>query len=262
MRNAITFILALFAALLGFIEKASIPFHGYTGSMGALVKYGEMIADLRGKINGTVHSRNKGGAYMRNLVIPTNPQTAAQTAVRAALSGFSQAWRGLTSAARAAWNGAAVNFPSINVFGDVRELTGISLYNKLNLNLSNVGVAALTSPPAPVGADAVTAVSAVCDESAQTLIVTVAPDPVPADHSLVIEATPQISPGINNFTNRLRKIQFFAAASAGPHDVSAAYNAKFGVPVAGQKVGVRVKLVRTTTGEVSQTLVTDTITVV
>jgi len=32
----------------------------------ARVKYGEMIADMRGKINGTVHAKNRAGAYMRN----------------------------------------------------------------------------------------------------------------------------------------------------------------------------------------------------
>src|SRR5690554_6218576 len=101
----------------------------------AKVKYGEMIASMSGSINGTTHSRNRGGAYMRNRSIPVNPQTVAQQAIRAILSSLSSAWRDLTPSQRNGWNSATSNFPVTDQFGDQRELSGHQLFVRLNSNL-------------------------------------------------------------------------------------------------------------------------------
>lgn len=225
----------------------------------ALVKYGEMIADLRGKINGTVHSRNRAGAYMRNLVIPTNPQTAAQMAVRSRLGGNSSAWRGLTQAQRDAWNAAAVNFPSINVFGDSRILSGNSLYIGLNNNLANAGAAGILVPPAPTGAITVDTVAVTASTGPDLVSIAFTATPVPANHTLVIDATPNISAGINNFNSVLRQINTEIAAAASPSDSTVEYVAKYGALVVGMKVGVRVRQINAVTGEASVTLTGSTI---
>ena len=52
----------------------------------ALIKTGPAVAVISGSVGGTVFSRNKGGAYMRNRSIPVNPQSAAQVVVRAAMA--------------------------------------------------------------------------------------------------------------------------------------------------------------------------------
>ena len=80
------------------------------------ILWGALVVDGRRKIGGQVASKNRGGAYMRNKVTPVNPQTAAQTAIRNRLAGLSQAWRALTAAQRAAWNGAV---------GTLREPTSL-----------------------------------------------------------------------------------------------------------------------------------------
>lgn len=225
----------------------------------ALVKYGEMISYMSGSVNGTTHSRNKAGAYMRNRSIPSNPQSLAQTAVRNRLAGNSQDWRGLTEAERDAWNGSAPNFPSINVFGDVRELSGNSLFVGLNNNLQNVGAGSITVPPAPTGADALATLSVTASTGPDLVTVAYTPDPVPVSHSLVINCTANISAGINNFKNKLRQISIIAPAAASPADITAAYTARFGALSVGMKIGISAKLVNRVTGEVSQILKASTI---
>ena len=261
MKHLFMIIISFVDSVLAWIQVISTPVHGFTGSQNALVKYGEFVADIRGKINGTVHSRNKAGAYMRNLVIPTNPQTPAQQAARNLLSSFSQGWRALTQAERDSWDAAAVNFPSSNVFGDPRTLSGNSLYIQINSNISNASGVAITTPPAPIGADGLTLLTVTATAGPDVVSVAFAPDPVPADHTLIIDATANISAGINNFNSLLRQIGTEPATTVSPSLMSVQYAAKFGALVVGMKVGVRAKLIRVSTGEVSQTLTATTIVV-
>jgi len=45
------------------------------------MKFGAIVVDGRGKIGGHVASKNRGGAYLRTKVTPSNPQTGYQAAV-------------------------------------------------------------------------------------------------------------------------------------------------------------------------------------
>ena len=74
------------------------------------LKFGAIVTDGRGKIGGHVMSKNRGGAYMRTKVTPSNPRSTAQTTVRSHLTTLSQGWRGLSATAIAAWNSAVSSF--------------------------------------------------------------------------------------------------------------------------------------------------------
>lgn len=65
-------------------------------------------AELTGKLGGQVYARNKGGAYVRSYVKPTNPKTNQQLLTRSGFSDATKAWYGLTSAEQGGWNGYAV----------------------------------------------------------------------------------------------------------------------------------------------------------
>lgn len=72
------------------------------------------------------------------------------------------------------------------------------------------------------------------------LSVAFTPTPLAAGEKIVIEASRQVSPGIN-FLPRSEYKQVFvgAAASASPANILAAYNALYGALVSGQKIFVR-----------------------
>lgn len=80
------------------------------------------------------------------------------------------------------------------------------------------------------------------------------PSPVPASTYLVIEASAQVSPGINFLPRSAYKtISVKPAASASPADVKAAYEAIYGPIVAGKKVFIRARHVKTN-GQASEWL--------
>lgn len=213
------------------------------------VKFGAIVVDGRGKLGGHVASKNRGGSYFRTKVTPVNPQSSFQSLVRNRLTGFSQGWAGLTQSVRNAWNEAVGDYQSTDIFGDVKSPSGINLYVKLNSNLDEIGVAALTNPPLPVAVSNVDTITPAAAAGAATFTVAYTPTPVPADTAFIIEATRQLSPGKNFVKNEFRFLAFEDAADTSPADIHAAYIARFGALVAGQKIGIRVTAISKLTGQ-------------
>lgn len=218
----------------------------------AKIKFTAVVADMRGKLAGTVFSKNRGGSYVRTKVTPVNPQSTAQMAVRAALTSFMQGFKALTASQIAAWNAAVSNWTSTDVFGDIKNPSGINLYAKLNMNLDNAGQAALTTPPTPGAVAGVALSGLTADSLPATFTLASALPAVPAGETLIVEATPCVSPGKKFVKSEFRVIGTKAAATTFPIAMANEYGNKFGTPVAGQKVFVRVKTINNTTGQASQ----------
>ena len=212
------------------------------------ILWGALVVDGRNKIGGQVASKNRYGAYMRNKVTPVNPQTELQQNVRGRFGARASAWRGLTEAQRQSWIEAAPNFPVFDIFGNSKILSGASLYQSLNLNLAQIGVAAITTAPSPAAITSL--VSLALAATGGDLNVTAGIAAVPAGHTAVVFATPQYGPGQYFVKNKYRFLQTVAAAGAiNPVDVSSAWVAAFGSFVIGQKISVTMFLVNSTTGQ-------------
>jgi len=214
----------------------------------AKIKLGAFVTEIAGKVGGSIFSRNRGGAYVKNRVIPSNPKTPAQNAVRSAFGSIAQSWRSLTKGQRAAWNSATANYQIVDSLGDIRTLSGAQLFQQLNLNLNAVDVRTLLSPAQPQGApnnefDIASMTSE--DFSIETTKI--------ADGSLIeVFATPSLSPGVSNVSNQLRKIGVFTVQDVVPTlSIGEAYTAKFGDLVDGSTVGVSLRSVNSITGEAS-----------
>jgi len=215
----------------------------------AKILFGALLADARGKVGGTVFSRNKGGAYMKNKVTPLNPRTIAQVAIRNLLAALSAAWRNLTAAQIAAWNAAVLNFPRTDIFGASKTPTGKNLYVGLNANLNSVGAASISAVPAPGAVASIESASLTAAAGAGTFTVVFGPSPVPADSAFIVEATPSYSAGRSFVNSLFRQISFLDAAATTPAVLAAAYAAKFGAMSAGSKVSVRITGVNKLTGQ-------------
>jgi len=105
----------------------------------ALIKTSGIVAAISGKVGGSVYSRNRYGAYVRNWAKPVNPNSSAQQKVRADMGALVSDWfNELTVAQRASWAvyAAAVNF--VNRLGETITLTGFNHYIRSNIaRLSN-----------------------------------------------------------------------------------------------------------------------------
>lgn len=215
----------------------------------ASAKYGNIIVDMRGKINGNVYSKNKGGAYVRTRVKPTNPKSEAQASVRQSFTELSQAWRGLTAVQRQSWSQGVANFKKINRVADSITLSGNSLFVSLNRNLADVGLPQINVCPSPEIVEAVSVDTAVADNSAQTLVITLA-GTVPANTSLKVLASETVSAGVNSIGSKLRQIAVAGSGDAAALDLTAAYLAKFGtIGSTGSKIFYKIVPVNETTGQ-------------
>lgn len=220
----------------------------------AKIKFGMAVSDMRGKLNGSVFARNRGGAYVRTKVTPINPKTARQIEVRARLTALAQGFRSLSQDQIAAWNNAVSQWQRTDIFGDLVSPTGLALYVRLNGNLLNAGQAIIDNVPAVGSVEQVSSLTLTGDESTQALSLAALPATVPADTTLVIEATEPLSLGINNANSRYRFIGSFAAAAASPYNIASIYTDKFGTIKADQKIFIRAKYVSNLTGQTSLAL--------
>lgn len=99
----------------------------------AIIQFGGGVAEARGSVGGTVFSRNKAGAYMRNRVTPVNPGSSFQQNVRFAVATLASRWvEILTPAQRAAWETYSANVLLPNSLGQPRDVGGIAMYIRSN----------------------------------------------------------------------------------------------------------------------------------
>lgn len=225
------------------------------------IKYSALVMGVSGKLNGSVGATNKGGAYLRNKGVVSNPNTAAQSAVRQNFGSLSSAFRGLGAENIAAWNAAAANFPIIDRLGDTRFVSGLALFVQLNTNLGTIGVAPLTAPPAkqpfPILALTAFVINFPLGGGLGAVSVTTVTDRLTdGDFKIIYKFTPGVSAGISNAKNQLRLVSTATVVPETPQvvDLVTPYVAKFGSAPVGSVVGVEVSLISTISGEASAVL--------
>jgi hypothetical protein len=161
----------------------------------------------------------------------------------------------LSDAERLGWTAFAIANPRTNVFGNSITLTGLQMYQSCNRNIQTVGAATIDAAPANLDVAALTTITPAAAAGAGTFTVAYTPTPVPANHSLIIEATLQVNAGRSFVSSYYRFIDAAGPAAASPFNIAAAYAAVWGGLRAGQKITVRAKQVKETTGAVSTPLV-------
>lgn len=169
--------------------------------------------------------------------MPTQPRTASQMLARSRMSSQSAAWRGLTEAQRAAWNGFANSFTLVNSLGSTISLTGHQAYVKINsVNLANSD-SVVTSPPALPSFGAVTATGITMTAGTQLFSINGTSPTGAVKH--MIYASPQLSAGVS-YNAQFRLVATVTTYAAGVYNLLSAYTAKFGALVATKKVFVKV----------------------
>lgn len=186
-----------------------------------------------GSENGSTASRNRFGQYMRRRAIPVQPRTPAQLNQRARMSLNAAAWRALTDAQRAGWLSLGLQMTRSDSLGQSYDLNGFLAYCSVNNNNLDAGNAAVSAAPAlTTPPDLLTATVTL---TAAAFSIAYTATPLAAGVRLFIFCSPQRSAGVT-FNGDYRLIAVTAAAAASPANVLAAYTAKFGVPVVGNRI--------------------------
>lgn len=238
-------------------DKAPIPFCGvryrYTAKKSVdlvlLWCYSGHVKILdvpqSGSVGGVTSSRNRYGQYRRARATPVNPSTPFQTAARLSFGAISVAWKGLTADQRESWNALADTVPWYDSLGQQIRLTGQAFFLKLNMQRATVGDPVVTDPPLPPTGwgNQVVSITTLSVESGspQNLTFTVSHPVIPALYKLTFWASPPLSRAVT-FNNNVRFMAVKPAGAAGSVLLAVPYKARFGAPLAGQKIYVWSRL--------------------
>lgn len=220
-----------------------------------------MIADnakKSGRADGNVYMRN---GVIRGMKVPALVQNNFTQLQRGSLSQLSASWNALSQAQMATWNNARGFFAS-DRFGRSVEISGKTLYVRLNQNLFNIGLAPIVVAPAPTAVNGITNLSMVIDDSANTFVLTFAPTPTDANVAHLVFATAQLSPGtFRPSKSAYRLISTIIGGVATGTDINAAYVTKFGAPVTGNKIFIKLIPINDNTGQAGPAIVADAVVV-
>jgi hypothetical protein len=122
--------------------------------------YGSGVAS--GSIGDKTFSHNKGGLYVRNKAIPTNPNSTQQMAIRAKMSTLVTAWTGLTDAQRDAWEAYAEGITKTNKVGASVKVSGRSIYIGNNMERLIASLPTVSAAPGSTSAAVFTAPILTC----------------------------------------------------------------------------------------------------
>jgi|SRR5659263_126045 len=202
------------------------------------IKFGALVVAGSGKIGGHVAAKNRGGAYLRTKVTPTNAKTPAQLVARSLLASLSTAWGLLTEAQRTAWNAAVALFATTDIFGDMRNPSGINLFVKINANRVNVDRSILNDVP-PKQEVPFSPLTAVSFSIATSIMTFTFGDIAFNGIDGLIRGTGKLGLGVSFVKSQLRVIGFTDNLGT-PLLMGAAYVAKFGAPVIGDNIFISV----------------------
>lgn len=220
-----------------------------------------MVAEARGKLNGNVFSRNKGGAVIRNKVTPINPNTVPQATQRSYLSIIAKSWANtLNDNQRQAWKSLGQIIGQKNIFGANLILSGIATYQRINRIVLAAGGSIVNNPPASLDVPGLTTLTLTANHVGPVLTMAFTPTPCVAPVGLYVFATPPLSPGISNASAQLRFIGFFSAAASGV-SIYTAWSTRFGAMpgTSGKRIAVSVQAVNLNTGAITASLTASTL---
>jgi hypothetical protein len=216
--------------------------------------------------NGRFSGRADGNVYMRNgriraFRVPALVQNGYTALQRSIFSGLSSGWNGLTEAQRLSFINAEGFFTS-DRFGNQVPVKGKELYVRLNGNLTDIGAALLTEAPIPAAVPGITQLQITVDDSSNTFLLQFTPTPTDATVEHLVYATSQLSPGINRpGASQFRLISVLANGTVSGADINAAYVVKYGAPLTGRKIFVKLVPVNNTTGQAGVGIIASSIVV-
>ena len=191
---------------------------------------------ISGKVGLNVDMPGRYGQVRRNWVIPSNPQTAAQLAVRQRLQTAISGFLALTQEQQNAWNIAAANQSTRSRLGTSGPMTGLQLYVKLNTTLAMLGAEALETPPGLTVLGAAAPQALVITNQSDVIAIKLTCPTSPGENTILRACAPVTS--AVRATPPLKLIGTCPAPVTGSSTITTLYTAMFGTPLVGQQLFV------------------------
>lgn len=217
----------------------------------ALFTPGVAVAQVSGRVGGTIFSRNRGGAYLRNGSIPSKVLTTKALLYKGYFSAASQAWAALTAAQQLAWTVWARTQSTTNRLGRSITLTGQAQFIGLSSRLLSGGDAIVVTPPVTASPLPIVPTAFTVDSGTGDTELTFADGPLDAGYKLWIKAAKVNSASINNVENLLTTVLISSAAQASPCDLESELIDAFGALQTGAYYILQVRVMDSASGLVS-----------
>ena len=115
----------------------------------AVIKFGALVADIRGKVGDNVFSRGQGGPIIRSVGLVDSPDSEQREICRGVLEGVANDWSStLTETQRRGWKSYAACNPRPNRWGGRTIHSGYLAFLRHNLHAQRL-YGKLTYPDAP-----------------------------------------------------------------------------------------------------------------
>jgi len=116
----------------------------------AKVRLSALIADIKGKSQGSVFARNSGGLYFRNNPSGGGRDSSRWARLKAKFSNNTSSWRNLSDEEQMSWHNMAINYPTTDAFGEIRYPKGFELFVSINQTLAAADLPTIRVPVMPV----------------------------------------------------------------------------------------------------------------
>lgn len=207
----------------------------------ALISFGTIVTDARGKVGGSVFSRNQAGNVIRNKSIPKRRTTDIKSRYNNVWQYYSQLWLTLSPSEQADWENYATNFTFHNKLGAAVAAQGnivfavCSYYNALALKSPFSGAPTYAAPAA---VDNIVVTSQLSDQPFYLNF-----DALAADVNLRLYASPWYRQGKRAFMEkRVNSILFSTlVATNDALDWGAQYIARYGTPPVGSYILLAIR---------------------
>jgi hypothetical protein len=185
----------------------------------------------------TTASHNRAGQYLRSRRTPVTPtRTPKQGILRGKFGAASAAWQSLTSAVQAAWTSFAHAYPVVDALGQSVVLTGQQYFIGIQTSLMNAGQPMNTDIPTNTSTPAVDQPDLYADTNGSVIV---SVNSVSGDDFNLVALSKILSNGVN-FNKAFSQFAILTNTNL-IIDVSAAFAAQFGAPVASRKLFARFK---------------------
>lgn len=189
----------------------------------ARIQYSSLVTEIRGAVGGNIFSNTAAGATVRSRRVGSQPNSKLQTQTISNNFSAIKSWQLLSLTQKEAWGAFAAAHNRINMFGQVKHLSGFQMYLFVANNRVLCGQTPFPDPPTYAMPDAIT--DLVLSNDSGSLVCAIDPAPTPAYTYTVLYTTPPTNSPNSTQQSAFRLTKVFEPGISGDQDITAEWKA-------------------------------------
>lgn len=223
----------------------------------AVIQFGSIVTNAKGKIAGHFLSNSLGGPTLQSTPKVTkgayvngnaglSTGASSRAIVSQTLIYVVRSWKNLSAVNRAAWQAAAPNFPTTNKLGVPVKPSGYHCYVHINYGYY-INHGSLLSVPPAVQIGVLPSEFTIASMSHSSIQITLSAA-IPAGYMGYVKATPSISAGVKPTKTDFITVDYLATGASGTVNITTQYSARYGAAITGNTVWLSLVLSSLSTG--------------